>query len=181
MKRMLRARGRKGKKTTTGTKFCWAPLQSSKADSTSPRHAEWVTREGGQPFRHGFRHVTHLIAKTSSLPFTTLCTFMLFADADLLQGTALSRSLIRENQGHGHVRWRPAAEAIAAVHTGHTTSPGTSVLLTCTLPHAEGGTRSSAIKTKAADRAYDAVFPAAKGLLPSAPPGSPLPLLLFAS
>lgn len=66
MKRMLRARGRKGKKTTTGTKFCWAPLQSSKADSTSPRRAEWVTREGGQPFPHGFRHVTHLIAKTSS-------------------------------------------------------------------------------------------------------------------
>lgn len=180
MKRTLRARGRKGKKKPQQEQsfagHCYRAARQP-ALPMSCRMGEKRRRTTVFPWLqtcHTFN------CKDQLLPLTTLCTFMLFAGADLLQGTALPRSLIRENQGHGHVRWRPLAEAIAAVHTGHTTSPGTSTLLACTLPHAEGGTRSSAIKTKAADRAYDAVFPAAKGLLPSAPPGSPLPLLLFA-
>lgn len=114
----------RGKKPHNRNKVLLGTVREQQGWQPSPRCAEWVTREGGQPFPHGFRHVTHLIARTTLLSVTTLCTFVLFAGADLLQGTALPGSLIRQNQGLGHVRWRLTAGATAAVHTGYTTSLG---------------------------------------------------------
>lgn len=53
-------------------------------------------------------------------------------------------------------------------------------LLVCTLmPTSRMEQAASLSKSKAPDRAYDTVFPAAKGLLPNTPLGSSMPLLLF--